>query len=113
MNGRGPRLRYYIYGVVLVVASLVSALLIAEAAPDHPYRLKSWLHPTDLWHAAPFLGSLLITIGWIVTSETAIRNSRKQHTISMITSHLFDRNRAVSAQPGASTDCPDKVIWTA
>lgn len=49
-----------------------------------------------VWNAAPFLGSLLITIGWIVTSEVAIGNSRRQHTITLITQHAFDVTRAAN-----------------
>jgi hypothetical protein len=74
------RRRHWVYAAVGLLAALISAWLIREdlRGPDGQF-----------WHAAPFFGSVLITVGWIVTSETAIRNSKKQHTIGMINQHRF------------------------
>jgi hypothetical protein len=72
--------RYWVYGGVGVTALSIAVLLFSE-----------FMNVSDgrLWHLGPFLGSCLITIGWIVTSEVNIRNSRKQHTIGMINQHRF------------------------
>ena len=37
-----------------------------------------------------------MTIGWIVTSEVTIGNSRRQHTIELITHDAFDPTRAAN-----------------
>lgn len=74
------RIRHWIYAVVAIVALVIAAFLIRADMQD----------PTErLWHAAPFFGSMLITVGWIVTSEMSIRNSKKQHTIGLINQHRF------------------------
>jgi hypothetical protein len=77
------RRRHFLYIAVALIAVAVLVPLLAET-----------MRPGgEVWHAATFLGSVLITIGWVVTSETAIRNSRRQHTITLITQHAFDPNR--------------------
>ncbi len=46
-----------------------------------------------MWRAATFIGSISVTVGWVVTSETTIRNSKRQHTISRITAQTSDQSR--------------------
>ena len=76
--------RHYVYIAVAVLAVLVIEPLVVEMRSANG----------AMWHAAPFFGSVLITIGWIVTSEINIKNSRRQHTITLITQHAFDPKRA-------------------
>jgi len=77
------RWRHWVYvGVAILVGVVLSPLLRETRAPDGA-----------IWHAATFFGSILITVGWVVTSETAIRNAKRQHTISLITSHMSDPTR--------------------
>lgn len=78
------RRRFWVYLAVCVLGAAVLGALIRETAgaPDQVARI------------APFLGYILITIGWIVTSEVNIGNSRRQHTITLITQHAFDQQRA-------------------
>lgn len=59
-----------------------------------------WLWPPDIFclpdHPTPFflfIGPALLTIGWMVSCEIAIRNSRRQHTISVLLQHAFDKHR--------------------
>ena len=80
------RHRFWIYLIVGVAAAAVLGSLYQEIIKQDG----------KVWNAAPFLGSLLITIGWIVTSEVAIGNSRRQHTITLITQHAFDVTRAAN-----------------
>jgi hypothetical protein len=83
VTARHIRRRYLIYvTVALIAAGVLYPLLSETMAPNG-----------EVWHATTFLGSVLITIGWVVTSETAIRNARRQHTISLVTQHAFDPKR--------------------
>jgi hypothetical protein len=45
------------------------------------------------WQITIFLGSMLIAAGWVVTNEVTIRNSRKQHTINLITTLMTNQKR--------------------
>lgn len=42
---------------------------------------------------APFLGSLLLTLGWVVSNEISLYNARKQHTIKLLTDYMFTSTR--------------------
>jgi hypothetical protein len=49
---------------------------------------------TNFWQLiVPYSGSVLITIGWMTTSEFNIRNARKQHTINFLTEVLRGQTR--------------------
>lgn len=80
------RRRYILYLIVGLTAGGFLGLLIRDTsgAADQVTRL------------APFVGYILVTIGWIVTSEVNIGNSRRQHTITLITQHAFDAQRAAN-----------------
>jgi len=80
------RRRFWLYLAVGALGATVLGALVRETAgaSDQIARL------------APFLGYILITIGWIVTSEVNIGNSRRQHTITLITQHAFDPQRAAN-----------------
>jgi hypothetical protein len=80
------RRRFWIYFSVGAAVAAFLGLLIHDTAgmSDQSSRL------------APFVGYILITIGWIVTSEVNIGNSRRQHTITLITQHAFDPQRAAN-----------------
>src|SRR5713226_9340956 len=77
------RARHLLYAAVAVVAAALSWSLFQESDQG----------PGQLWHAATFYGSALITLGWIFTSEINIRNAKRQHTINVITQHAFDKTR--------------------
>ena len=47
----------------------------------------------NLLGVAPFLGSLLLTVGWIVSNEISLSNARKQHTIKLMTDYMFTATR--------------------
>ncbi len=82
------RPRHCLYAAVAITAVGASWVLYLEAAGQ----------PDELWHVAPFFGSVLITLGWVVTSEVNIRNSRRQHTIGLITQHAFDATRIANRE---------------
>jgi Domain of unknown function (DUF4760) len=44
-----------------------------------------------LGYLAPFLGSILITIGWMVTSRITVKSAQRQHTVSMISGYNKDQ----------------------
>ena len=64
------RRRFWVYLTVGTAAAtfLVVLLYTTWGLPDQAARL------------APFVGYILLTIGWIVTCEVNIGNSRRQHT---------------------------------
>jgi hypothetical protein len=62
-----------LYGLALAIAVGASCWFISEGWPDKGY------------YAAPIIGSLIFSIGWIVTSENTIRNSQKDQTIKIVT----------------------------
>lgn len=84
MTRFGIRGRHGIYAVAALVCVFVVAALMRETHRDPVGQI---------WHEATFFGSVLVTLGWIFTSEVAIGNSRRQHTISLFTGHVFDRQR--------------------
>lgn len=73
------------------------------------YTGRSALAVGELWRASTFIGTLFLTAGWIVTNEVSIHNSRKQHTIAMVTDYLTNpqlvRDQATIHQflPSAAT----------
>ena len=83
VQGDAMRGRYWDYLGVAALAAAVLYPLVRETAQSG-----------QIWHAAPFFGSVLIAVGWIVTAEVNIRNSKKQHPFMLITQHLLDPNRA-------------------
>jgi len=80
------RRRFWFYLSVGIAVAAFVAKLVYDTAGD----------PDQSTHLAPFLGSILVSIGWIVTSEVNIGNSRRQHTITLITQHAFDAQRAAN-----------------
>jgi hypothetical protein len=78
--------RYYVYGFLLAVASFT--YVAALSALYDPRNLA------EFWKfAGLFLGPTLVAIGWIVTNEVNIRNSRKQHTITLIMQYFTNAQR--------------------
>lgn len=89
---RGVRLRFHISagalaGIPSIALYYISVLVVeAQRAPT--------TNGGNLWHVAAFAGSILITIGWIVTSANVTKNSQRQHTISAALA--YNNNRTVS-----------------
>src|SRR5579872_2799156 len=75
-------MRYLLYGVVLASCALLSYVLTVDSTTNGM-----------LWHIAPFYGSVLLTVGWVVSAELNVKNSKRQHTINLITQHTSDRQR--------------------
>ena len=78
--------RYYVYLFLLAPASFTYV-----AALSALYDPRS---PAEFWKfAGLFLGPTLVAVGWIVTNEVNIRNSRKQHTINLIMQYFTNAQR--------------------
>jgi hypothetical protein len=80
--------RYFVYGFLLVIACFTYTAALAGIYD--PTNL------TDFWKfAGLFLGPTLVAVGWIVTNEINIRNSRKQHTVTLIMQYFTNAQRVV------------------
>jgi hypothetical protein len=77
------RYRYFFYSFVLALASAGFYLDFRDL----------WGDPHQEWQITVLLGSSLIVLGWIFTNEMAIHNSRKQHTINLITQLVTSSQR--------------------
>lgn len=77
------RLRFALYILVLSIGVLTLVVLIQTAGPNETAGIR----------ISTFLGSILIVVGWIVTNENTINNSRKQHTISLLTEYMHSGQR--------------------
>jgi hypothetical protein len=75
-----------ICGLIVVVGTGATILFAAEGRPDSYYR------------AAPILGSLLVAVGWMVTSLNAITNAETEHTLNLIS------QRAANAESKSRRD---------
>lgn len=80
-----PRFRIR-YGVYLGVGTIALAALAFDA-----YDITSHGYPE--WQLTTFLGSIIIALGWVVTNEISLNNSRKQHTISLLTNLMNNERR--------------------
>ena len=76
------RKRHYVY---LAVAAVAYYLLY--------YIGRNAIEKDELWRASIFIGTIFVTIGWIVTNEISLINSRKQHTINLITDYMINTQR--------------------
>ena len=52
------------------------------------YLIKDAIEQEELWRISTFLGTIFVTVGWIVSNEVSLHNSRKQHTINIITKYI-------------------------
>ena len=78
--------RHYVYCFLLALTCFTyTAALTAVYRPDSTQ---------EFWkYAALFLGPTLVAVGWIVTNEVNIRNSRKQHTVNLIMQYFTNAKR--------------------
>lgn len=74
--------RYWFYLFVLLIIAFTGCYILDEIAEKG-----------EVWHIGPFLGGVLVTAGWVVTSELGIRNAKNQHTMNIITQQAFDKHR--------------------
>jgi hypothetical protein len=75
--------RYFFYLLVLALASAGFYIDFRDL----------WGNRNQEWQITILLGSSLIVMGWVFTNEMAIQNSRKQHTISLITQLVTSSQR--------------------
>ena len=85
---RFVRRRYFFYAVVAALS----------AGGFHIDLRDLWGDPDKEWQITVFLGSNLIVLGWIFTNEIALSNSRKQHTITLITNFVTNGQRILDKQ---------------
>lgn len=76
------RPRHFVY----LFACIVFIFVIWRLKPDV-------LGPSYNSTLLAILGPVFVTVGWMLTNEIAIGNSRRQHTISLIVQHAFDPKR--------------------
>jgi hypothetical protein len=77
--------RHRIYLTVLAAAIFVFCTLSVY--------LWNPAQPTNLVAIGAFFGSMLVTAGWIVSNEIAILNSRRQHTIAVLSAYYTNPER--------------------
>jgi hypothetical protein len=77
--------RHFVYvGMTAVAALVYSAALTAIYDSNRQ----------DFWkHLGLFLGPALVALGWVVTNEVNVLNSRKQHTITLIMQYFTNTQR--------------------
>lgn len=80
------------------------------------YSAKEALENNELWRASIFAGTVFVTIGWVVTNEVSLHNSRKQHTIDMMVNYMtnsqFTKDRIVWNKylPGITDKLTRKIV---
>jgi hypothetical protein len=78
--------RHFVYCFLLAVACFTYA-----AALTAIYELNG---TAEFWKfIGLFLGPTLVAVGWVVTNEVNIRNSRKQHTINLVMQYFTNAKR--------------------
>lgn len=80
-----PRFRIR-HGVYLGVGTIALVALGFDA-----YDITTHGYPE--WQVTTFLGSIIIALGWVVSNEISLNNSRKQHTISLLTNLMNNERR--------------------
>src|SRR5437870_1194394 len=76
------RIRFVIYAIVGLVAFAALGFAIWDSGSGHDYA-----------EVMPFAGAMLVATGWMVTNEISVRNSRRQHTITMISDYMLRAER--------------------
>lgn len=77
--------RHCVYFFLMAAASFTYGAALAAVEPKN--NLEFWKL------AGLFLGPTLVAVGWVVTNEVNIRNSRKQHAIDLIMQYFTNGNR--------------------
>lgn len=81
----------------------------------------------NTWHAAALLGSLLVAIGWMVTSSNSIRSTEREQTLRVLSEYNSNETRderwhvivaeapndAMLRPPGSATEDRDVPIYGA
>ncbi|MBT3553406.1 MAG: DUF4760 domain-containing protein [Rhodospirillaceae bacterium] len=57
------------------------------------YLVRGGIEGENLWQLSIFTGTIFLSIGWIVSNEISILNSRKQHTINLISDYMINSQR--------------------
>lgn len=80
------RLLFPIYAVAFF-GSIAALIFLAYPWPHYPQST-----PAVDWHGAvaALIGSLIVAIGWIVSSENTVRNAQRQHTITVMLKFEYD-----------------------
>jgi hypothetical protein len=78
--------RHYVYGILLALTAFTYVAALSALADPR--------NPAEVWKfAGLFWGPTLVAIGWIVTNEVNIRNSRKQHTVNLVMQYFTNVQR--------------------
>ena len=81
--------RHYVYAAIATIVLSLYAVALTEGQ-----LAETDLADKNFWKMAGlYLGPLIVAVGWIVTNEINILNSRKQHTINLITQYFTNAQR--------------------
>jgi hypothetical protein len=69
-----------IYAGIIMLAVFAMKWMLPEANQSGNY-----------WHLAALIGSFLVTIGWIVSSENTVRNAQSQHSVKIVLHYNDDK----------------------
>jgi len=76
-----------VYLPVFAIAAIIFAFVLREYlslnSPDPSY-----------WRVGAVSATLMLVLGWIVSAEISIRNSKTQHTIDLVTEYLNNSSHA-------------------
>lgn len=102
--------RHYLYiALIAVTASIFGTLTIIVLDDDFPNYPAIGI----------FWGSFIVAAGWITTNEMSILNSRKQHTVNLITAYftnaqlIKDRKTIQKSFPSYKDKVTDKFNFHA
>src|SRR5947207_371167 len=78
--------RHWVYCSLALIALAIYATALC--------KIYNPANPRELWiYIGLFLGPTLIAAGWIVTNEVTTKNSRKQHTITLLAQYFTNQQR--------------------
>jgi hypothetical protein len=66
---------WVVCGLIIAIGLAASVWFIVEGLPGHD---------TNTWHAAAVIGSLLVAVGWMVTSLNNIRSRELEYTLRVL-----------------------------
>jgi hypothetical protein len=106
-----PKALFWVICIVIIAFGLTIASFFAFEGKPNAY-----------YYAAPVIGSLLVAIGWIVTSANTLKNNERDHTLKLISERAvneeakarrnliyerFPNDDNVLPLPGETSEYPD------
>jgi len=69
---------WVVCGLIVAIGLTTSVWFMAEGQPGHD---------TNTWHAAAVIGSLLVAVGWMVTSLNNVRSRELEYTLRILANY--------------------------